>query len=179
MIGYLDRVRSALKVPVTTAEQWHIWQKYPELARHVDLIAAHVLPYWEFIPREDSVDFVLERARELKKQFPKKPLLLAEVGWPSNGRTRGGAEADQAEQAIYLRTLVNKLNAKGFNYFVIEAFDQPWKAGEEGAVGAYWGVYNAARQPKFPLTGPVVEIPQCACWPAPRASSRCSPWPCC
>ena len=160
MIGYLDRVRSALKVPVTTAEQWHIWQKYPELARHVDLIAAHVLPYWEFIPREDSVDFVLERARELKKQFPKKPLLLAEVGWPSNGRTRGGAEADQAEQAIYLRTLVNKLNAKGFNYFVIEAFDQPWKAGEEGAVGAYWGVYNAARQPKFPLTGPVVEIPQ-------------------
>lgn len=61
MIGYLDRVRSALKVPVTTAEQWHIWQKYPELARHVDLIAAHVLPYWEFIPREDSVDFVLER----------------------------------------------------------------------------------------------------------------------
>ena len=160
LIGYLDRVRGALKVPVTTAEQWHIWQKYPELAKHVDLIAAHVLPYWEFVPQEDSVDFVLDRARELKKAFPKKPLLLAEVGWPSNGRTRGGAEANQADQAIYLRTLVNKLNAKGYNYFVIEAFDQPWKASDEGSVGAYWGVYNAERQPKFPFAGPVVEIPQ-------------------
>lgn len=160
MIGYLDRVRAALKVPVTTAEQWHIWQKYPELADHVDLVAAHVLPYWEFVPREDSVDFVIERARELKQLFPKKPLLLAEVGWPSNGRTRGGAVADQAEQAIYLRTLVNRLNAKGYNYFVIEAFDQPWKAGDEGAVGAYWGVYDAERQPKFPFTGHVVEIPE-------------------
>lgn len=160
MIGYLDRVRSALKVPVTTAEQWHIWEKYPQLAKHVDLIAAHVLPYWEFIPREESVNFVLERARELKKAFPKKPLLLAEVGWPSNGRSRGAAVADQAEQALYLRSLVNALNAKGYNYFVIEAFDQPWKAGEEGAVGAYWGVFNADRQLKFPLTGPVVEIPQ-------------------
>ena len=98
LMGYLDRVRAAVKVPVTTAEQWHIWDKYPELGKHVDLIAAHVLPYWEFIPMEDSTQFVLDRAREMRKLFPKKPLLLAEVGWPSNGRTRGGAEADQAEQ---------------------------------------------------------------------------------
>ena len=134
LIGYIDRVRSAVKVPVSTSEQWHIWQENPELAQHVDLIAAHVLPYWEFVPMQDSGEFVLERAKDLRKLFPKKPLLLSEVGWPSNGRTRGGAEADQAEQAIYLRTLVNTLNAKGYNYFVIEAFDQPWKASEEGSV---------------------------------------------
>lgn len=160
MAGYLDRVRSALKVPVTTAEQWHIWEKYPELARHVDLIAAHVLPYWEFIPQEQSVDYVLQRARELKKTFPKKPLLLAEVGWPSNGRAQGRAEANQADQALYLRKLVNALNGNGYKYFIIEAFDQPWKASDEGSVGAYWGVFNAERQMKFPMTGPVVEIPQ-------------------
>ena len=160
LIVYLDRVRAAVKVPVTTSEQWHIWDKYPQLANHVDLIAAHVLPYWEFIPMEDSTEFVLERAKDLKKLFPKKPLLLSEVGWPSNGRMRGGAEASQADQAIYLRTLVSTLNAKGYNYFVIEAFDQPWKASEEGSVGAYWGVYNAARQPKFAFEGPIVAIPQ-------------------
>ena len=28
----LDRVRAAVKVPVTTSEQWHIWEKYPQLA---------------------------------------------------------------------------------------------------------------------------------------------------
>ena len=160
LIGYLDRVRAAVKVPVTTAEQWHIWKEHPELAKHVDLIAAHILPYWEFIPMEDSTQFVLDRAKELKQLFPKKPLLLAEVGWPSNGRTRGDAEAGQADQAIYLRTLVNALNTKGYSYFVIEAFDQPWKATDEGAVGAYWGVYNLNRQAKFSFDSPIVAIPQ-------------------
>ncbi|MBB4866424.1 exo-beta-1,3-glucanase (GH17 family)/cellulose synthase/poly-beta-1,6-N-acetylglucosamine synthase-like glycosyltransferase [Pseudomonas nitritireducens] len=158
--AYLDRVRKAVKVPVTTAEQWHIYEKYPELAKHVDLIAAHVLPYWEYTAMNDAIPFVLERAKELRAKFPRKPLLLAEVGWPSNGRMRGGADATQADQAIYLRTLTNLLNKKGYNYFVVEAFDQPWKVGDEGSVGAYWGVYNAQRQPKFNFEGPVVNIPQ-------------------
>src|SRR5690606_20581724 len=160
LIGYIDRVRAAVKVPVSTSEQWHIWQETPELVRHVDLIAAHVLPYWEFVPREHATRFVLDRARDLKRQFPKKPLLLSEVGWPSNGRTRGGADASPADQAIYLRELVNRLNAQGYNYFIIEAFDQPWKMDDEGSVGAYWGVYNLERQPKFAFAGPVVAIPQ-------------------
>ena len=160
LIVLLDRVRAAVKVPVTTSEQWHIWEKYPQLAKHVDLIAAHILPYWEFIPVDEAGQFVLDRARDLKKMFPKKPLLLSEVGWPSNGRMRGGADATPADQAIYLRTLVNTLNRRGYNYFVIEAFDQPWKASDEGSVGAYWGVYNAARQQKFNFEGPVVAIPQ-------------------
>ncbi|WP_110968263.1 glycosyltransferase [Pseudomonas huaxiensis] len=160
LIQYLDRVRAAVKVPVTTSEQWHIWKDHPELAKHVDLVAAHILPYWEFIPMKDAGQFVLDRARDLKHLFPRKPLLLSEVGWPSNGRMRGGADATQADQAIYLRTLVNKLNRQGYNYFVIEAYDQPWKASDEGSVGAYWGVFNAARQQKFNFTGPVVAIPQ-------------------
>ena len=160
LIAYLDRVRAAVKVPVTTSEQWHIWEEHPQLAEHVDLIAAHVLPYWEFVPMEDSTQFVLDRARDLKKLFPKKPLLLSEVGWPSNGRMRGGADASPADQAIYLRTLVNTLNNRGYNYFVIEAFDQPWKSSDEGSVGAYWGVYDLDRQAKFNFEGPVVAIPQ-------------------
>lgn len=160
LIVLMDRVRAAVKVPVTTSEQWHIWEKYPQLAKHVDLIAAHILPYWEFIPVDKAGEFVLDRARDLKKIFPKKPLLLSEVGWPSNGRMRGGADASPADQAIYLRTLVNSLNRRGYNYFVIEAFDQPWKASDEGSVGAYWGVFNAARQQKFNFEGPVVAIPQ-------------------
>ncbi|WXL27176.1 glycosyltransferase [Ectopseudomonas mendocina] len=160
LIKYIDRVRAAVKVPVTTSEQWHIWEKYPELAKHTDLVAAHILPYWEFIPMEDAGHFVLDRARDLKKLFPKKQLLLSEVGWPSNGRMRGGADASQADQAIYLRKLVNSLNSKGYSYFVIEAFDQPWKASDEGSVGAYWGVYNLDRQPKFAMEGPIVAIPQ-------------------
>ena len=48
----LDRVRAAVKQPVSTAEPWHVWLKHPELAEHVDYIAVHLLPYWEGIAVE-------------------------------------------------------------------------------------------------------------------------------
>jgi hypothetical protein len=44
----------------------------------------------------------------------------------------------------------------------MEAFDQPWKREIEGEVGAYWGVYDVQRRPKFQFTEPIVKIPE---WP--------------
>ena len=160
LIAYVERVREGVKATVTTAEPWHIWLKYPELADHVRVIAAHVLVYWEKVPPDEAVAATLTRAKDMRKRFPKKRLLLAEVGWPSHGRAQGQAEASHAEQAIYLRTLLNKLNSAGYDYFVIEAFDQLWKTGDEGDVGAYWGVYDVDRNQKFPFAGPVVAIPE-------------------
>ncbi|WP_323389238.1 glycosyltransferase [Myxococcus qinghaiensis] len=160
LVRYLKRARAAVTVPVTTGEPWHHWIEHRELARHVDVIAAHILPYWESVPVESADTFVLERARHLKQLFPHKPLLLSEVGWPSNGRMRGGAQATQRDQAIYLRNMVHTLNLQGYDYFLIEAYDQPWKGSDEGAVGAYWGVFDAARQRKLNFQGPVVAIPE-------------------
>src|SRR5258708_10118726 len=40
-------------------------------------------------------------------------------------------------------------------YNLVEAIDQPWKF-FEGGVGPYWGILNAAREPKFAWTGPIV-----------------------
>lgn len=160
MIKYLDYAQANVSIPVTTSEQWHIWDKYPKLARHVDLIAAHILPYWEHVPVNKAIPFVFEKIALLEKDFPNKPLLLSEIGWPSNGRVEGEANASHAEQAVYLRKLVNLLNQQGYSYFIVEAFDQPWKMETEGAVGAYWGVYDVHRKPKFNFTGPVVAIPQ-------------------
>jgi exo-beta-1,3-glucanase (GH17 family) len=47
LIEYIEQVRSQVKVPVTTAETWDIWLKYPQLVQHVDVVAAHILPFWE------------------------------------------------------------------------------------------------------------------------------------
>ncbi len=47
LIEMIKRVKSAVRVPVTTGEIWNIWRDNPDLASNVDFIAAHVLPYWE------------------------------------------------------------------------------------------------------------------------------------
>ena len=60
------------------------------------------------------------------------------------------------EQASVLRNFVSRAEAIGMEYNIVEAIDQPWKF-FEGGVGPYWGILNAAREPKFAWTGPIVE----------------------
>jgi exo-beta-1,3-glucanase (GH17 family)/cellulose synthase/poly-beta-1,6-N-acetylglucosamine synthase-like glycosyltransferase len=158
LIEYLDTARRKLGIPISTAEPWHVWVKHPELAEHTDYLAVHMLPYWEGINIDVAVDYIVDKINLLKKRFPDKPIVIAEVGWPSNGRTRHSAVASPANQAIFLRRFLDRARQEKYTYYVMEAFDQPWKKESEGSVGAYWGVYDVDRQEKFPFTEPIVPI---------------------
>ena len=100
LMAYADRVRAAVHQPVTIAEPWHIWAKYPELAQHVDFITVHLFPYWNGIAatatgtgldrndplgRYPAIKDALGSYETLQKMFPGKPIVIGEVGWPSNG----------------------------------------------------------------------------------------------
>ena len=123
-----------------------MWLAHPDLAQHVDFIAVHLLPYWEGASVEVAVDYSLALFKRLQKAFPGKPIVVAEIGWPSRGRTRESAVASEANEALFLRRFLAKAHKQQINYYVVEAFDQPWKAYQEGAVGSYWGVYDVDRQ---------------------------------
>ena len=86
--------------------------------------------------------------------------MVAEIGWPSRGRTRESAVASDANEALFLRRFLQRAEKEQIVYYVMEAFDQPWKAYQEGAVGSYWGVYDVNRQPKFAFTAPIVRVPE-------------------
>jgi exo-beta-1,3-glucanase (GH17 family)/cellulose synthase/poly-beta-1,6-N-acetylglucosamine synthase-like glycosyltransferase len=157
---YLDRARAAIGQPVGTAETWYAWLAHPELAQHVDYIGVHLLPYWEGVPVDRAVDYSLAQLKRLQQTFPHKPIVIAEIGWPSRGRTRESAVASVANEALFLRRFLARAEKEQIKYYVMEAFDQPWKAYQEGAVGSYWGVYDVNRQPKFAFTEPIVRVPE-------------------
>ncbi|HEX7111521.1 MAG TPA: glycosyltransferase, partial [Mizugakiibacter sp.] len=158
LMAYLDRARAAIRQPVSTAEPWHIWMKYPELADHVDYITVHLLPYWEGVPRKDAVGQALMRYQQIKTLFPGKHVVIGEIGWPSNGDRYQYAQPSIANEGIFLREWMNVARARGIDYYLMEAFDQPWKENlGEGRVGAYWGMFGADRKAKFPFAGPVIE----------------------
>ena len=157
---YLDRARDAIGQPVSTAEPWHVWLAHPELAEHVDFIGVHLLPYWEGVPVDAAVEYSFRQFRRLQAAFPGKPIVIAEIGWPSRGRTRESAVASDANEALFLRRFLKRAEQEQIVYYVMEAFDQPWKAYQEGAVGSYWGVYDVNRNPKFEFTAPIVRVPE-------------------
>ena len=160
LLKILDEVRDKVRQPVSTAEPWHVWLEHPELADHVDYLAVHMLPFWEGVRVEDAVEYVVDKMQRLQERFPDKKIIIGEVGWPSEGRTREGAVASVANQALFLRRFLHRAEEEGYVYYVMEAFDQPWKAFNEGGVGAYWGVYNVRREAKFQFTDPIVRVPQ-------------------
>jgi hypothetical protein len=103
----------------------------------------------------------------LQQVFSHKPIVVAEIGWPSRGRTRESAVASDSNEALFLR----RAEQEQMIYYVMEAFDQPWKAYLEGAVGSYWGVYDVNRHPKFAFTAPIVRVPEWHIQSVPYACS--------
>ncbi|HQZ02952.1 MAG TPA: glycosyltransferase [Thauera sp.] len=159
VIAYLDRVRKAVRKPVSTAEPWHVWLRYPELAKHVDYITVHLLPYHEGVPVEAAVDYAFQRYDELVKAFPRKKIVVGEIGWPSKGPTLGAAVPSLDNEARFIREFLANPRTARIDYFLMEAIDQPWKVDVEGWAGPYWGMYNADREQKFALEGIIERDP--------------------
>jgi exo-beta-1,3-glucanase (GH17 family)/cellulose synthase/poly-beta-1,6-N-acetylglucosamine synthase-like glycosyltransferase len=157
--AHIRRVKQSVTVPVSTAEPWHLWLDHPELVDAVDFIAVHLLPYWEGVALDAAVDYALLRYRQLRDAYPEKPIVITEVGWPSHGRMLHDAVATPANQARFLRRFLAAAAREGMVYYIMEAFDQPWKSALEGQAGAHWGIYDTARQPKFAFVSPVVPVP--------------------
>lgn len=154
LIGYLREVRRRVDVPVTTGEVWNDWIDHPELVREVDFIAAHVLPYWEGVPADQAVRGAFERYNLLRETYPGKKVVIAEFGWPSQGYNHHAADTGLTTQAEIIRAFIGEARQHSVEFNLIEAFDQPWKS-MEGSVGAYWGLFDADRTPKFSFTGTV------------------------
>jgi exo-beta-1,3-glucanase (GH17 family)/cellulose synthase/poly-beta-1,6-N-acetylglucosamine synthase-like glycosyltransferase len=159
LIRVIHLVKSQVHVPVSTAEPWHVWLKHPELARSVDFITVHLLPYWEGVPENYALTDAMNRLTALHKAFPDKRIVIGEIGWPSDGIDIGAARASTVNQARFMRDFFNLAQKDHIQYFVMEAFDQPWKTSFEGRAAGYWGMFTMDRAPKWSMTGPVENNP--------------------
>jgi exo-beta-1,3-glucanase (GH17 family) len=167
--AYIRLVKSRVKQPVTYADVWEFWLRNPSLADEVDFITVHLLPYWEDEPiglerREANGQLRIEKHlldiyRKVQARFPGKTIVIGETGWPSDGRMRSDARPGRVEQVKYFSIFRTLAEREKFDYNVVEAFDQYWKARQEGTVGAAWGLLDAYRNDKFELGKPVVAEP--------------------
>jgi len=161
LIAAIRKVKAAVKQPVSYADVWAFYLQYPEVGRELDYITIHILPYWEDEPSpvQDEEAHIMSIVDQIRATFPGKPILIGEAGWPSMGRDRGPAAVSLVNEARFVREMANIAARHGFDYNIVEAFDQPWKAALENTVGASWGILDEARQPKFAMTGPVQAVP--------------------
>jgi glucan 1,3-beta-glucosidase len=156
-------------VPVSYADVWAFWLRHAAILQpHVDVVAAHILPYWEDEPVgiEQAADYVYSMAAQLRQAFGPTPIFIAETGWPAAGRQRGPAAPGRTEQARFVRELLARQASVPLAFNLIEGFDQPWKRALEGAMGGAWGLFDADGVLRVPLAGPIIPDPDWAWLPA-------------
>jgi exo-beta-1,3-glucanase (GH17 family) len=167
LAALLATARRESSVPVSYADVWAFWQHHKaSLLPHVDVVSAHILPYWEDEPvsSDAAVTYVHRLAAELRTEFAPLPLFVAETGWPAAGRQRGPAAPGWLEQASFVRGLLAQQDATPIDFNLIEGFDQPWKRRLEGAMGGAWGLFAADGTQRVPLQG-ALAADQTWAWP--------------
>lgn len=162
LANYIKQVKAALpNTQVTYADVWEFWVKHPRIREVTDFVTIHILPYWEDDPMNinQSIGHLADVRGEVEAVLKDKNILIGETGWPSEGRAREDALPSKINQAVFVREFVQLAEKEGWNYNIIEAFDQPWKRVSEGAVGGFWGLFDKNRVDKKVFDGDVSNFP--------------------
>ncbi len=165
LMAAIHEVKAQVPEPVTYADVWEYWLRYPDVRNAVDFVTIHILPYWEDfpIPASLAAAHVAAIRSKVAAAMPGKEIVIGEFGWPSAGRMRERARPSRSNQARAVTETLALAQRENFRVNIIEAFDQPWKRALEGAVGGYWGIFDRATGAlKFSFAAPVSDHPY---WP--------------
>jgi len=151
LIGYLERVRQALPgVPVGYVDAYHQFEDHPRVTAACDVVLANCYPFWECCPRSSAVTYMREMYRRTVAIAQGKPVVISETGWPDKGSAFGGAVPSTEGAMRYFVDTQDWARRDGVEVFYFAAFDEAWKVGDEGDVGAFWGLWDTYGEPKFP-----------------------------
>ena len=91
LIGYVRKVRSATKVPVTVADDFNFWNK-PEsqrLGRELDFIVTHIHALWGGLPIERAMKWTDRIYTETVQHHPRRVVVVGEAGWATQKHVEG------------------------------------------------------------------------------------------
>ena len=144
LLGYIKRVKEALpNVSVGYVDAYYEFSKHPALVEISDVILSNCYPYWESCTIDDSLDHMQQMFHQATDAAGKrKKVIITETGWPSQGGSEGGPVASEENAMKYFINTQLWSEKENVAIFYFSSFDESWKVGAEGDVGAYWGLWD-------------------------------------
>ena len=150
LLAYITRVKEALPgVPVGYVDAYYLFELHPRITAACDVVLTNCYPFWEGCPREQAVAYMQDMVARTKAAAPGKRIVISETGWPDQGSPFHGALPSKEGAMRYFIDSCNWAREQGIEVFYFSAFDEAWKVGAEGDVGAFWGLWDKDGQPKF------------------------------
>ena len=150
LIAYINRVKVALpNIPVGYVDAYYEFSHRPNITDVCDVILTNCYPYWEGCPIEYSFHHMVSMFNSAKDAGKGKRVIITETGWPSEGGFLKGAIANNENAMRYFIECISWCNKYDVEVFYFSSFDESWKVGPEGEVGAYWGLRDKNEKLKF------------------------------
>ncbi len=150
LLDFIDRARQgAPGVPVGYVDAYFEFVDHPRITAACDVLLANCYPFWEGCAAEHALLYMKEMYRRVSGVAGGKPVIISETGWPNIG-TAEGAAVPSFENAIkYFVDTYRWADEEGVEIFYFSSFDESWKVGAEGDVGAFWGLWDKDGKPKY------------------------------
>jgi glucan 1,3-beta-glucosidase len=150
LLAQIDGVKRALPgVPVGYVDAYYLFEKHPRITAACDVVLTNCYPFWEGCPREGALAYTQSMLARAQAAAAGKRVVISETGWPDQGSAFHGSVPSAEGAMRYFVDTMAWAEAEGIEIFYFAAFDEAWKVGAEGDVGAFWGLWDKDGQPKF------------------------------
>lgn len=143
LIGHIKRVKEEVPdVQVGYVDAYFLFENHPAVAEVCDVILVNCYPFWEECEAQYALLHMKEMYARAVKVANGKKVIISETGWPSVGSPYGAAVPSYDNALEYFIDTCHWANEEGVEVFYFSSFDESWKVGDEGDVGAYWGLWD-------------------------------------
>jgi glucan 1,3-beta-glucosidase len=150
LLTYIERVKQALpNIEVGYVDAYYLFEKHSKITAACDVVFANCYPFWEGCERGGAIEYMQSMVQRTLAVAGGRPVVISETGWPDKGSAFHGAKPSPDGAMAYFIDSCRWSEAAGIELFYFSAFDEAWKVGAEGDVGAYWGIWDAQGQSKY------------------------------
>lgn len=150
LLACIQRVKDALPgVAVGYVDAYYLFEKHPRITAACDVVLTNCYPFWEGCPREQALAYMQTMVARTRAAAPGKRVVISETGWPDQGSAFHGAVPSREGAMQYFVDTCRWAAEDGIEVFWFAAFDEAWKVGAEGDVGACWGLWDKDGVLKF------------------------------
>ncbi|TFV97681.1 glycosyl hydrolase [Algoriphagus kandeliae] len=150
LLGFIEMVKKELpKVPVGYVDAYYEFELKPRITEACDVILANCYPYWEGCVLDYSLLYIKDMYNRAVRAGKGKKVIITETGWPSQGTPLYGAVPSDENFMKYFINIQAWSKLDSIDVFYFSSFDESWKVGAEGDVGAYWGIWDKDEKLKY------------------------------
>ena len=150
LLSFIYRVKEQItNIPVGYVDAYYEFSHRPKITEACDVILANCYPYWEGCDIDYSLVYMKQMLQEAVAAGKGKKVIISETGWPSEGASLGGAHPSYKNVLKYFINSQLWSQKDDIEMFYFSSFDESWKVGAEGDVGAYWGLWDKDENLKF------------------------------